>query len=334
MKTRKLLLRQVVLALSVYGSSFGQETVGLQPSADKMTRVLESIASNQISVRARAKARTRGASRMEGLKRVGAMVLQAAEERVARQAPVLWQEAYTQAMPSGLSSSGGPTYNAPSANAFSAGQFGRLRSADGTVSIVAPSDWRPGPALEDALQAYGPRGESFSYGKLDVYMNCLRQSIRGGIDSCGDMNKRRAAAKLSRVSKEPILWNFSYAIPTPARMRPKSTMTLFSSGGVAQLSQDHPILVLVESECCNRKRYSLQIMATPPRMVELRCPQCRVSHWEIDFDYRGAALVGKAELSYPDREHFCPTARERDQVMLFSRNLHRSFAFSHIGCTR
>lgn len=41
-------------------------------------------------------------------------------------------------------------------------------------------------------------------------------------------------------------------------------------------------------------------------MVELRCPSCRTSHWEIDHGYRGAHLLGQKELSYSERMYFCP----------------------------
>ena len=63
MKNTKLAFMQVVLGLAISGLSSGQETIGFQPSADEMTNVLESIASNQISIRARAMARTGSAGR-------------------------------------------------------------------------------------------------------------------------------------------------------------------------------------------------------------------------------------------------------------------------------
>jgi hypothetical protein len=47
-------------------------------------------------------------------------------------------------------------------------------------------------------------------------------------------------------------------------------------------------------------------MATPPRLVELKCPMCHAHHWEIDNDYRGAELVGAKELSYAERTYRCP----------------------------
>jgi hypothetical protein len=47
-------------------------------------------------------------------------------------------------------------------------------------------------------------------------------------------------------------------------------------------------------------------MATPARMVELRCPICQEVHWEIDCDYRGADMIpGGIELPYPKRRYFC-----------------------------
>ena len=47
-------------------------------------------------------------------------------------------------------------------------------------------------------------------------------------------------------------------------------------------------------------------MATPPRLVELKCPACQRNHWVIDHDYRGSELVGKRELSYDERTYDCP----------------------------
>ena len=47
-------------------------------------------------------------------------------------------------------------------------------------------------------------------------------------------------------------------------------------------------------------------MATPPRLVELKCLACQHGHWEIDHDFRGAELVGKRELSYEERTYACP----------------------------
>jgi len=47
-------------------------------------------------------------------------------------------------------------------------------------------------------------------------------------------------------------------------------------------------------------------MATPPRMVELKCPNCKCPHWEIDHDFRGTHLLGRPELSYGERSYSCP----------------------------
>ncbi len=47
-------------------------------------------------------------------------------------------------------------------------------------------------------------------------------------------------------------------------------------------------------------------MPTPPRLVELQCPGCQRSHWEIDHDCRAAKLVGDRELSYGERTYRCP----------------------------
>jgi hypothetical protein len=52
-------------------------------------------------------------------------------------------------------------------------------------------------------------------------------------------------------------------------------------------------------------------MATPGRLVELACPSCGSAHWEIDCDYRGAALAGKRELEYHERAYSCPSCKDR-----------------------
>jgi hypothetical protein len=45
---------------------------------------------------------------------------------------------------------------------------------------------------------------------------------------------------------------------------------------------------------------------TPPRLVELCCPQCQRAHWTIDFDFRAAYLAGGIDVSYGERPYMCP----------------------------
>ena len=46
-------------------------------------------------------------------------------------------------------------------------------------------------------------------------------------------------------------------------------------------------------------------MATPPRLSEVRCPQCASTHWIIDSDFRG--IGGEdADVAYDDRTYSCP----------------------------
>ena len=47
-------------------------------------------------------------------------------------------------------------------------------------------------------------------------------------------------------------------------------------------------------------------MSTPPRLVELRCPACGHSHWEIDCDFRASYLRGEPDLVYAERSYSCP----------------------------
>ena len=49
-------------------------------------------------------------------------------------------------------------------------------------------------------------------------------------------------------------------------------------------------------------------MASPARLLELRCPRCGGSHWEIDNDYRGfdPADLGAEGSSYAERTYRCP----------------------------
>lgn len=47
-------------------------------------------------------------------------------------------------------------------------------------------------------------------------------------------------------------------------------------------------------------------MATPARLVRLKCPRCSAGHWVVDSDYRGSSLLGFPELSYEERTYDCP----------------------------
>ena len=47
-------------------------------------------------------------------------------------------------------------------------------------------------------------------------------------------------------------------------------------------------------------------MATPARLVKLRCPHCGASHWVVDNDFRGSFLLGQKELNYDERAYECP----------------------------
>lgn len=44
-------------------------------------------------------------------------------------------------------------------------------------------------------------------------------------------------------------------------------------------------------------------MATPPKLIELTCPECTNVHWETDADYRGE---GGPFVDYFDRPYQCP----------------------------
>lgn len=47
-------------------------------------------------------------------------------------------------------------------------------------------------------------------------------------------------------------------------------------------------------------------VSTPERLVELQCPGCRETHWEIDCDFRGEGMADGGELSYAERTYRCP----------------------------
>jgi hypothetical protein len=51
-------------------------------------------------------------------------------------------------------------------------------------------------------------------------------------------------------------------------------------------------------------------MATPVRLVKLKCPHCSGGHWVMDNDFRGASLMGQRELDYDERIYKCPRCRE------------------------
>ena len=43
---------------------------------------------------------------------------------------------------------------------------------------------------------------------------------------------------------------------------------------------------------------------TPPRLVQLKCPNCATTNWTIECDYRG---IGGTDVDYPERDYKCPT---------------------------
>ena len=42
---------------------------------------------------------------------------------------------------------------------------------------------------------------------------------------------------------------------------------------------------------------------TPQRIIELQCPRCSASHWEMDHDHRG---ISGPQVEYSDRHYTCP----------------------------
>ena len=49
-------------------------------------------------------------------------------------------------------------------------------------------------------------------------------------------------------------------------------------------------------------------MATPARMIELKCPQCSATHWERDADFPG---MDGDFIEYSDRAYTCPSCARR-----------------------
>lgn len=46
---------------------------------------------------------------------------------------------------------------------------------------------------------------------------------------------------------------------------------------------------------------------TPPRLVEIRCPECQQrDHWVIDCDFRAAYGAGGKDVGYGERNYYCP----------------------------
>ena len=51
-------------------------------------------------------------------------------------------------------------------------------------------------------------------------------------------------------------------------------------------------------------------MATPVRLVKLKCPRCAASHWVVDSDFRGSSLSGQKEFDYDERTYPFPQCGE------------------------
>jgi hypothetical protein len=49
-------------------------------------------------------------------------------------------------------------------------------------------------------------------------------------------------------------------------------------------------------------------MATPLRLVSLKCPRCGADHWELDSDFRGEEDPDE-EQPYGERTYRCPACR-------------------------
>ena len=49
-------------------------------------------------------------------------------------------------------------------------------------------------------------------------------------------------------------------------------------------------------------------MATPARLVKLRCPRCGASHWVVDNDFYSPDLHN--HLDYDERTYECPQCGE------------------------
>lgn len=52
-------------------------------------------------------------------------------------------------------------------------------------------------------------------------------------------------------------------------------------------------------------------MASAPRLVQLDCPNCKIAHWVIDYDYRESGLGSCQEKSYEEREYTCPYCKSK-----------------------
>ena len=51
-------------------------------------------------------------------------------------------------------------------------------------------------------------------------------------------------------------------------------------------------------------------MATPARLVRLRCPRCIAGHSVVDNDFRASHILGQKDLDYQERTYECAKCGE------------------------
>lgn len=81
--------------------------------------------------------------------------------------------------------------------------FHRVQSADGVVSMDVPADWQAGSSIAGTFRAYSPRGESFSCGKADIFLNYPSMEVTAQtLRMLG--TSRQELALLSRLASPPL----------------------------------------------------------------------------------------------------------------------------------
>lgn len=163
MRTANFIAGAVLTSL-LCAHGWGQSQVSQSAMIDASIRELESRAAARFATRT--SARHHRSSRKSQLFKAVASIM-----RVAQGNPNL--NTIPIRATSGFASPYGATAYPATAYSSSptAGPFQRVRSTEGIITIDLPSDWLLGSSAANSFAAFSPRGEGFSCGQIDVFLD-------------------------------------------------------------------------------------------------------------------------------------------------------------------
>jgi hypothetical protein len=193
MKNARLIAATVLSAL-LCSHSFGQSDGNQSVMADQSIRELESVAAARFLNRA--PSQVQRPTKKTRFLNVAASILRSASANTSHYA-TFFQAAPNYSPLFAAKPDAGTPYS------HSATQFQRVRSVDGIISMDLPADWRIGSPAADNFAAFSPRGETFSCGRIDVFLD--RSGAAAAAQALQMMGAtRQQLAMLPRLVSPPL----------------------------------------------------------------------------------------------------------------------------------